>query len=136
MVLFIGISAAAGDNTTNDEFDWEEWDWGWWGFAGIGALLCFLPIIGFIIAIAIGVWMYRDAEKRGKNGTLWLLVGLIGGLIGLIIWIVVRPPELTPEQRQARSTPIEARRRCPDCGRAIPFDASVCPYCAKKFGQM
>ena len=24
-------------------------------------------------------------------------------------------------------------RQCPNCGRAIPFDARACPYCAKKF---
>ena len=24
-------------------------------------------------------------------------------------------------------------RLCPDCGRPIPFDANICPYCAKKF---
>ena len=131
VVFLSSLVTAVEDNTTDDDFDWEEWDWGWWGFAGIGALLCFLPIIGFIIAIAIGVWMYRDAEKRGKNGTLWLLVGLIGGLIGLIIWLIVRPPELTPGQRQAET--IDTRRRCPDCGRTIPFDANVCPYCGKKF---
>ena len=24
-------------------------------------------------------------------------------------------------------------RRCPGCGRQIPLDANVCPYCARKF---
>jgi predicted amidophosphoribosyltransferase len=24
-------------------------------------------------------------------------------------------------------------RRCPDCDRIIPFDANICPYCARKF---
>ncbi|EMR75240.1 zinc-ribbon domain-containing protein [Thermoplasmatales archaeon SCGC AB-540-F20] len=24
-------------------------------------------------------------------------------------------------------------RRCPNCGRIIPFDAIICPYCSKKF---
>ena len=24
-------------------------------------------------------------------------------------------------------------RRCPACGRIIPFDARTCPYCSKKF---
>jgi len=26
-----------------------------------------------------------------------------------------------------------ADRRCPNCGRNIPMDATTCPYCAKKF---
>ncbi len=24
-------------------------------------------------------------------------------------------------------------RRCPNCGRIIPFDSVLCPYCGKKF---
>ncbi|MBE3091911.1 MAG: zinc-ribbon domain-containing protein [Candidatus Atribacteria bacterium] len=24
-------------------------------------------------------------------------------------------------------------RKCPNCGRPIPFDANLCPYCGKKF---
>jgi hypothetical protein len=24
-------------------------------------------------------------------------------------------------------------RRCPNCGRIIPFDSIICPYCGKKF---
>ena len=24
-------------------------------------------------------------------------------------------------------------RRCPNCGRVIPLDARICPYCSKKF---
>jgi len=130
-VIASSLEAAAQHNDTDNDFDWGDWNWGWWGL-GIG-LICFLPVIAFIIAIAIGVWMYRDAEKRGKSGTLWLLIGLIGGLVGLIVWLIVRPPELTSEQRQAKT--IDTRRRCPDCGRNIPFDANVCPYCGKKFGS-
>ena len=26
-------------------------------------------------------------------------------------------------------------RRCPDCGRVIPFDAKICPYCKKDFEE-
>jgi len=26
-------------------------------------------------------------------------------------------------------------RRCPNCGRVIPIDARVCPYCGKKFEE-
>lgn len=29
-----------------------------------------------------------------------------------------------------------SRRYCPNCGRAIPFDANICPYCGKKFENL
>ena len=61
-------------------------------FAGMFLLLC--PLIWFIIAILICIWVYRDAESRGMSGVLWLIVTLIAGIIGLIIYLVVRKPRV------------------------------------------
>jgi len=47
-------------------------------------------IVWFIIAILIAVWVYKDAEKRGESGVLWLIIAIILGIIGLIIWLIVR----------------------------------------------
>jgi heme/copper-type cytochrome/quinol oxidase subunit 2 len=62
----------------------EEW------LFGLGLLFCLIPIVWFIIAILLCIWVYRDAESRGMNGVLWLIVVLIAGIIGLIIYLVVR----------------------------------------------
>ena len=80
----------------------------------------------FIIWFLVGIWGYKDAEKRGKSGILWFLIIFFIGLIGIIIWFVVRPP-ITGENRQ------HSNRYCTNCGRNIPIDARVCPYCGKKF---
>lgn len=58
-----------------------------WGF---GLLVCLIPVVWFIIAILLCIWVYRDAESRGMNGVLWLIVVLIAGIIGLIVYLVVR----------------------------------------------
>jgi len=58
-----------------------------WFFLGA---LCLLPVVWFIIAILLCIWVYRDAESRGMSGVLWLIVVLIAGIIGLIIYLVVR----------------------------------------------
>jgi MFS family permease len=50
-------------------------------------------ILWFIIALVIAIWLYRDAEDRGQSGVLWLIVALIAGIFGLIIWLLVRPPK-------------------------------------------
>ncbi|MGC9060208.1 MAG: DUF7577 domain-containing protein [Thermoplasmata archaeon] len=63
-----------------------------WGLACLTGTLCFLPIIWLIIWILIGIWVYKDAEKRGMGGVLWLIVVVLLGLIGLIIYLVVRKP--------------------------------------------
>ena len=76
--------------------------------------------------------VYRDAEKRGSSGALWLIIVIFTGIIGLIIWLVIRPP-IGGEKPAATTTASD--RRCPNCGRIIPMDARVCPYCNKKFEE-
>jgi len=91
----------------------------------IFGLLCSLYILMFVVWILVSIWVYKDAKKRGENAVLWLVVVLVAGLIGLIIWLIIRPPI------GGKKKTID--RRCPNCGRGIPFDANVCPYCGKKF---
>jgi hypothetical protein len=97
--------------------------------------LCFFGFCGtwvlvwFIIFIAIAIWVYKDAERRGKSGALWLIVVILLGLIGIIIWLIVRPP-IGGEPRQPTTS---SGRMCPSCGRPIPMDARLCPYCGRKF---
>jgi heme/copper-type cytochrome/quinol oxidase subunit 2 len=55
----------------------EEWLW------GFSLLFCLVPLVWFIVAILLCIWVYRDAERRGMNGVLWLI-------IGLIIYLIVR----------------------------------------------
>jgi hypothetical protein len=56
------------------------------------ALGMVLNIVGLVIAILIVIFMYKDAEKRGKSGILWAIIGCLCGCIGLIIWLIIRPP--------------------------------------------
>lgn len=58
----------------------------------VDALGIVLNIVGFIIAIVIAIFMYKDAEARGKSGILWGLIGFCCTCIGLVIWLLVRPP--------------------------------------------
>jgi len=61
---------------------------------GLIAATVILPVIvWFVIAVAIGVWVYRDAESRNMNGAMWLIIGLILGIIGLIVYVIVRKPK-------------------------------------------
>ena len=97
-------------------------------FLGVGMAVCaVISIIWLVIWILVGIWVYKDAEKRGKSGVLWLILVIILGIIGIIIWLVIRPP-IGGEKTQPD-------RKCPNCGRPIPMDARVCPYCSKKFEE-
>jgi hypothetical protein len=67
--------------------------------AGVGlkALLVIVvcAVLAFLIALSITFYicyfMYTDAEARGQNGLLWAIIGFFGGLLGLIIWLCIRP---------------------------------------------
>jgi hypothetical protein len=99
-------------------------------FAGVGGFfgllpLAFLPLILLALWIFVLVWVYRDAESRGRSGILWALLVFIGNVIGLIIYLIVRnesvPRPLAP--------PSE---KCPSCGKNIGSGFTYCPHCGAK----
>ncbi|HEC40136.1 hypothetical protein LCGC14_0860950 [marine sediment metagenome] len=47
-------------------------------------------IIFWIIAIGLALWVYKDAKKRDMNAAVWLLIVLVTGCIGCIIYVIVR----------------------------------------------
>jgi hypothetical protein len=63
------------------------------GAGGAVALIITILLILVCLAIYIAsiVWVYRDANRRGKSGTLVaLLVALISWPIGLVVWLIIR----------------------------------------------
>jgi hypothetical protein len=129
MILSLSASAVIAQDPYNWDSEFQDAQWAWLGLTGF---LCVIPILWLIIAVLIGIWVYRDAEKRGSSGILWLIIVFVTGIIGLIIWLIVRPPVGGKKTSPAQAA---SDRRCPECGRAIPEDAKVCPYCGKKFGE-
>ena len=57
---------------------------------GIWLIVIVIIVIFYIIAILIAVWVYKDAKKRDMNAAVWLLIVLLTGCIGCIIYLVVR----------------------------------------------
>lgn len=63
---------------------------------GCGVLPC---ILGLAIQIALAVWVYKDAKKRGmENAVLLTVVTALTGLIGLLIYLLMRPKTTPPPQ--------------------------------------
>jgi len=142
LIFLLSITTIAQNYDFNNSYEFNLSEHGPFFFEGINEFLgitfmvCFLVIIlPIIISIVLGIWIYKDANKRGKEGIIWaillffvtLLLNYIGLIIVIIVWIAIRPPiGGTPES-------VASDRRCPNCGRSIPMDARACPYCAKKF---
>jgi hypothetical protein len=105
---------------------------GWFdGFGPLRAIpLIILPIAMIVLWGAVLIWVYRDAEKRGMSGILWLLLVLIGNVIGLLIYAIVRSE--TPVKRRTEGTGGSAGpEKCPGCGNPVATGHAFCPYCGK-----
>ncbi len=108
---------------------------GWFhGFGAMGRLALFILPAAFIILWgAVLIWVYRDAEMRGMSGILWLLLVLIGNVIGLLIYAIVRSE--TPVRRRAPNggtgAPCCPAQTCPGCGKTSTPGFAFCPHCGK-----
>jgi hypothetical protein len=100
--------------------------------SSIFSLILVLYLLFFVVWIIVAIWVYKDAESRGANGVLWAIIVFFLGLIGLIIYIVIRPSD-EKDPFNFNNKESKPDRRCTNCGRPIPMDAKICPYCAKKF---
>jgi hypothetical protein len=53
-----------------------------------------VALLPLIIRILITIWAYKDAKARGGSVILAIVLVWVLGIIGLIIWLVVRPKEM------------------------------------------
>ncbi len=108
------------------------------------SLWMILFLVAFLLlAILLGVYVYRDAGRRGMNALLWTLVVIfVPSLIGLIIYLLVRgnysdlrcPDCDTPITNQYAVCPrcgAKLRPACPACAMPVEPDWQVCPRCAQ-----
>ena len=89
---------------------------------GIAVMSIYLfVVLAFFLAIPIliGVYVWRDANRRGMNAPLWTIVAVLApGFIGLIIYLLVRGSW--------------SDLRCPACGGPVREDFARCPRCGAK----
>ena len=82
-------------------------------------LIPIILLIGFGIPLGIGVYVYRDANRRGMNAALWTLVAILApSLIGFIIYLLVRNSS--------------SDMLCPRCDTPVKEDYVLCPNCGAK----
>ena len=116
--------------------------------------LALFPLVSFVLMIIwvfVIIWVYRDAENRGMNGLLWALLVLIGSIIGLLIYLIIRSDSvpLPPTSQATQSCPkcsqpvsanftycshcgTKLQRKCPACHQPAEPSWQVCPQCGEK----
>ena len=89
-------------------------------------------IVLFALGLLLCIWVYRDAERRGMDGTLWLIIVLIANIVGLIIYLAVRRPEVARGMPPTSSSSSSTVKYCVQCGKPLPLDAKYCYNCGKE----
>lgn len=121
---------------------------------------CISILVGLILLIISALFLKKSFDKIAeytnvdlfKTTAIVYLIGvilsfiLIGGAIIFVAYIIqiisfFRLPEVgstnfgLAQESDNFQINSQYQRRCPNCGRIIPQDAKVCPYCGKNFQQ-
>jgi hypothetical protein len=70
-----------------------------------------------IIAISFGIATGIVGRSKGSSFWIWLAVGTVIPVLGLVAAILYRGEREEPE------------RRCPTCGKILKLHVQVCPRC-------
>jgi hypothetical protein len=94
-----------------------------------------------VLWIACAYWVFKDARRRIDDKiiiTVCVLTAIVFGLLGLIVYAIVRPPELLADRHeqeletQMMEQRLNEEARCPFCKTPVRDDYLVCPTCARR----
>jgi hypothetical protein len=109
-----------------------------------------LLVIGLALTISLMGFMDHYSNELGENdadfflymsvqvtGNIIFIIGIIIVIIGFLdrYRMIIRPPILSPPQGPGiiPQNNIQTKIKvCGGCGRQIPFDSNLCPYCGVK----
>ena len=82
-----------------------------------GTCGCIGGLIGLAIWIFLVVYVYKDAKARGMdNAVLLTIVTAVTGLLGLIIYLLMRPKGNLVPCPSCQKKRLEGSAKCPHCG--------------------
>lgn len=82
---------------------------------GFGLIFMVILLVSLVIGIALAFWVYNDAKSRGDNAVLWVIVVVIFGLLGFVVYLLAR----------TKGDLVD----CPKCGKKKLSTAEFCPHC-------
>jgi RNA polymerase subunit RPABC4/transcription elongation factor Spt4 len=100
-----------------------------------------MALIGAYVAalwFCLVIWTFRDIQKRTRDVLVQILASLLVLLFnvpGLILYLILRPPETLSDvyarglAEESLSRDIAGRTLCPGCQGRIEPDWRICPMC-------
>jgi hypothetical protein len=104
----------------------------------VGIFVAMLGAFLFAFWLAMGIWTFNDIRSRTRD---WLAIGLacllvlIFPLIGLILYLMIRPKETLAEvydralEEEALLRELEGTQTCDACGVPVKEAWVYCPNC-------
>lgn len=101
----------------------------------------FISIFGALLAalwLSLIIWTFRDMRLRSRDPFAQILAALVVAAlpgVGLLIYVILRPPETLAEayeralEEEALLQEIEERPACPGCSRTVEANWMLCPHC-------
>lgn len=106
-----------------------------------GYVTLFVAVLGGLLAalwFSVVVWAFRDMRARSRDPFAQVLAALVVAAlpgVGLLIYLILRPPETLTEayeralEEEALLQEIEERPHCPGCSRTVEAGWLLCPHC-------
>ncbi|HPZ22538.1 MAG: zinc ribbon domain-containing protein [Bacillota bacterium] len=125
---------------------------GWFTGLTIAGIMGFFALLAIALAVAvplvIGIFVWRDAERRGLNRAWALAAALIPNFLGLIAYLLVASQHKPKIHCPGCNTAVEsgvnncpscghrfALANCPKCNRAVSPGWKVCPECGQQLSE-
>ncbi len=87
--------------------------------AGCCGSMIFITMLPFIIlALNIGLMIYvaKDARARGMEGAVWIILMLVLGVIGFLIYECAKTKGTLVTCKNCRNQRLMGSKSCPHCG--------------------
>lgn len=93
-----------GNMNGDNMMDWDMMDWNWWG----APFMWFWMIGVWLVFVVIAFLVYKDAEKRRMDGTLWFVLVILPmvGILFLIIYLIIREEKTLRDTSQKSANAI------------------------------
>lgn len=105
----------------------------------IGIIISAIAVFMFIIGMAgYGnatkgkMWDFTDSGRYDEAISTF---GTMGGLGFILLFVGIPVAIIGAVMKSKEQKTNTSERYCTSCGRSIPFDAKICPYCGKNFEQ-